>query len=75
MLARQLQAPVEHALRGKEHLEWENPYDIGMTSLIGFSSGYQVMMNADTLVFLGTCFSYRVLPERGAHHPDRYRSG
>jgi pyruvate dehydrogenase (quinone) len=26
-----------HAMRGKEHLEWSNPYDVGMTGLIGFS--------------------------------------
>lgn len=48
-----------HALRGKEHLEWDSPYDVGMTGLIGFSSGYQAMMNADTLVLLGTRFPYR----------------
>jgi hypothetical protein len=29
-----------HALRDKEHVEWDNPYDVGMTGLIGFSSGY-----------------------------------
>lgn len=58
-LAQQLKAPVVHALRGKEHLEWDNPYDVGMTGLIGFSSGYQAMMNADTLVLLGTRFPYR----------------
>lgn len=55
-LAGLLKAPVVHALRGKEHLEWDNPYDVGMTGLIGFSSGYQAMMNADTLVLLGTRF-------------------
>ena len=32
-----------HALRGKEHVEWDNPYDVGMTGLIGFSSGYYAM--------------------------------
>ncbi len=30
-----------------------------MTGLIGFSSGYHAMMNADTLVLLGTQFPYR----------------
>ncbi|TKI07465.1 ubiquinone-dependent pyruvate dehydrogenase [Martelella alba] len=58
-LAGLLKAPVVHALRGKEWLEWDNPYDVGMTGLIGFSSGYQAMMNADTLVLLGTRFPYR----------------
>ncbi len=58
-LAGRLQAPVVHALRGKEHIEWDNPYSVGMTGLIGFSSGYHAMMNADTLVLLGTQFPYR----------------
>jgi pyruvate dehydrogenase (quinone) len=34
---------VVHALRGKEHIEWDNPYSVGMTGLIGFSSGYYAM--------------------------------
>lgn len=55
-LAELLQAPIVHALRGKEHIEWDNPYSVGMTGLIGFSSGYHAMMNADTLVLLGTQF-------------------
>ena len=42
-----LQAPVVHALRGKEHVEWDNPYDVGMTGLIGFSSGYYAMLDCD----------------------------
>lgn len=58
-LADRLGAPVVHALRGKEHVEWDNPFDVGMTGLIGFSSGYQVMENCDTLVMLGTDFPYR----------------
>jgi pyruvate dehydrogenase (quinone) len=58
-LAEALQAPVVHALRGKEHVEWDNPYDVGMTGLIGFSSGYHAMMNCDTLVILGADFPYR----------------
>jgi pyruvate dehydrogenase (quinone) len=39
-LAEKLKAPIVHALRGKEHVEWDSPYDVGMTGLIGFSSGY-----------------------------------
>lgn len=58
-LAETLKAPVVHALRGKEHVEYDNPYDVGMTGLIGFSSGYHAMMNADTLLLLGTQFPYR----------------
>ncbi|MDW8846510.1 ubiquinone-dependent pyruvate dehydrogenase [Erwinia sp. MMLR14_017] len=58
-LAETLKAPVVHALRGKEHVEYDNPYDVGMTGLIGFSSGFHAMMNADTLLLLGTQFPYR----------------
>jgi pyruvate dehydrogenase (quinone) len=58
-LAEALKAPIVHALRGKEHVEWENPYDVGMTGLIGFSSGYAAMEACDTLLMLGTDFPYR----------------
>ncbi|MGY2047808.1 ubiquinone-dependent pyruvate dehydrogenase [Methylobacterium sp. JK268] len=64
-LAAALKAPVVHALRGKEHVEYDNPYDVGMTGLIGFSSGYQAMMDCDALLMLGTDFPYRQFyPER-----------
>src|ERR1700692_1598601 len=42
-LAAKLKAPIVHAMRGKEHIEWDNPFDVGMTGLIGFSSGYHAM--------------------------------
>ncbi len=58
-LADALGAPVVHALRGKEHVEWDNPFDVGMTGLIGFSSGYHAMTNCETLLMLGTDFPYR----------------
>ncbi|MBY8975982.1 ubiquinone-dependent pyruvate dehydrogenase [Rhodobacteraceae bacterium NNCM2] len=58
-LADKLGAPIVHALRGKEHIEWDNPFDVGMTGLIGFSSGYHAMENCDTLLMLGTDFPYR----------------
>lgn len=58
-LAEKLNAPVVHALRGKQYIEYANPYDVGMTGLIGFSSGYHAMMACDTLVILGSSFPYR----------------
>lgn len=58
-LAAMLKAPVVHALGGKEYIEYDNPYDVGMTGLIGFSSGYHAMQQCDTLVMLGTDFPYR----------------
>jgi pyruvate dehydrogenase (quinone) len=54
-----LQAPVVHTLRGKEFVEYDNPYDVGMTGLLGFSSGYQAMEQCDALLLLGTDFPYR----------------
>jgi len=63
-LAGALQAPVVHAFRGKEFVEYDNPYDVGMTGLIGFSSGYRAMEHCDALIMLGTDFPYRpFLPE------------
>ena len=63
-LAGALQAPVVHAFRGKEFVEYDNPYDVGMTGLIGFSSGYRAMEHCDALLMLGTDFPYRpFLPE------------
>jgi pyruvate dehydrogenase (quinone) len=53
-----LQAPITHALRGKEYVEFENPFDVGMTGLLGLSSGYAAMMHADALVILGSDFPY-----------------
>ena len=54
-----LQAPIVHAMRGKEFIEFENPYDVGMTGLLGFSSGYYAIMNSDLLLMLGTDFPYQ----------------
>jgi pyruvate dehydrogenase (quinone) len=58
-LARTLAAPIVHPLRGKEHVEYDNPFDVGMTGLIGFASGYKAMKECDTLLMLGTDFPYR----------------
>jgi len=58
-LAERLQAPIVHTMRGKEYVEWDNPFDIGMTGLIGFSSGYYAMRACDLLLMLGTDFPYR----------------
>ena len=58
-IAEELQAPVVHAFRGKEFVEYENPFDVGMTGLLGFSSGYRAMMHCDALLALGTDFPYQ----------------
>ncbi len=58
-VARKLNAPIVHALRGKEFIEYDNPFDVGMTGLLGFSSGYFAMMNCNTLLMIGTDFPYQ----------------
>jgi len=58
-LAGRLQAPIVHAMRGKEFIEYDNPFDVGMTGLLGFSSGYHAMMNCDVLLMMGTDFPYQ----------------
>ena len=58
-LAARLQAPIVHAMRGKEFIEYGNPFDVGMTGLLGFSSGYHAMMNCDLLLMIGTDFPYQ----------------
>ena len=58
-VAQLLNAPIVHAMRGKEFIEYDNPFDVGMTGLLGFSSGYHAMMNCDALLMLGTDFPYR----------------
>jgi pyruvate dehydrogenase (quinone) len=65
-LGERLKAPIVHAMRGKEHVEWDNPYDVGMTGLIGFSSGYYAMLDCDVLLMLGTDFPYRQFYPQGA---------
>jgi pyruvate dehydrogenase (quinone) len=65
-LGERLKAPMVHSMRGKEHVEWENPFDVGMTGLIGFSSGYYAMCGCDVLLMLGTDFPYRQFYPEGA---------
>ena len=52
-------SPIVHALRGKEHVQYDNPYDVGMTGLIGVTSGNHAVKNCDLLLALGTDFPYK----------------
>ncbi len=64
-IAEQLQAPIVHAFRGKEFVEYDNPYDVGMTGLLGFASGHRAMMHCDVLLTLGSDFPYpQFYPEK-----------
>jgi len=56
-----------YALKGKEHVEWDNPYNVGITGLIGFTSGYYAINDCDAVLMLGTDFPYRQFyPQRTA---------
>ena len=57
-LAEKLKSPIVTTLRGREHVEYDNPYDVGLTGLIGYSSGFHAMMECETLLMLGTDFPY-----------------
>jgi len=58
-LAEKIKSPIVHALRGKEHVQYDNPYDVGMTGLIGIASGYHAVEESDLLIMLGTDFPYK----------------
>ena len=58
-LAARLKAPVAHTSRGKDALEYDNPYNIGMTGVIGMEAGYQALLKCDTLLLLGTDFAWK----------------
>lgn len=58
-LARRLKAPVAHTTRGKDSVEYDNPYNVGMTGVVGMEAGYHAILNCDTLLLLGTDFAWR----------------
>ena len=64
-IGEKLKSPMVHALKGKEYVAWDNPYDVGMTGLIGYSSGYYAMNDCDVLLMLGTDFPYRQFYPQG----------
>jgi pyruvate dehydrogenase (quinone) len=57
-LAGRLQSPVGHSLRGKEWIQYDNPYDVGMSGMLGYGACYRAMHEADLLLLLGTDFPY-----------------
>ncbi len=61
-----LQAPVGHTLRGKQWIQYDNPYDIGMTGLLGYGAANAGIHDADLLLLIGTDFPYtQFLPDPG----------
>jgi pyruvate dehydrogenase (quinone) len=65
-LAGRLAAPVVHTLRSKQEIEGDNPFDVGLTGLLGFASGYRAMEEAEIVLMLGTDFPYRQFYPEGA---------
>jgi pyruvate dehydrogenase (quinone) len=64
-LAESLKSPVGHSYRGKPFVEYENPFDVGMSGLLGFGAAYQAMHECDLLLLLGTDFPYsKFLPTK-----------
>ncbi|CAM5452252.1 Thiamine pyrophosphate protein domain protein TPP-binding protein OS=Tsukamurella paurometabola (strain ATCC 8368 / DSM / CCUG 35730 / CIP 100753 / JCM 10117 / KCTC 9821 / NBRC 16120 / NCIMB 702349 / NCTC 13040)OX=521096 GN=Tpau_0284 PE=3 SV=1 [Tsukamurella paurometabola] len=62
--AERIKAPIVHSLRAKVWAEWSNPFDAGMTGLLGYDSGYRAIEHCDLLVLLGTDFPCRAfLPD------------
>lgn len=57
-LARLLKAPVGYSFRGKMGMQYDNPYEVGMTGLLGLPAAYHSMHEADVLLLLGTDFPY-----------------
>ncbi len=63
-LADRIAAPVGHSLRGKEWIQYDNPFDVGMSGLLGYGSCFEAMHNCDLVLLLGTDFPYdQFLPE------------
>ena len=64
-LAGKLHSPIGHSLRGKEWVQYDNPYDVGMSGLLGYGACYDATHEADLLLLLGTDFPYdSFLPQR-----------
>src|SRR5260370_29161289 len=58
-LAARLKAPVAHTSRAKDFVEYDNPFNVGMTGIFGTASGYHALTACDTLLLLGCDFAWR----------------
>ncbi|MFT8396021.1 pyruvate dehydrogenase [Propionibacterium sp.] len=71
-LADKLKAPIGHSLRGKDFIQYDNPFDVGMTGLLGYGAAAEGMNDADVLLLLGTDFPYnQFLPDTLTVQVDR----
>jgi len=58
-VANKLKAPIAHTSRAKDFLEFDNPYNIGMTGMLGNEAGYHALLDCDALLMLGADFAWR----------------
>ncbi|WP_016906608.1 pyruvate dehydrogenase [Streptomyces xiaopingdaonensis] len=56
--AERIKSPVGHALRGKEFIQYDNRFDVGMSGLLGYGAAYEATQECDLLILLGTDFPY-----------------
>lgn len=66
-LAEALKAPVVHSSRAKEYIEPDNPYNIGMTGILGNRAGGEAIDRADIMLCLGTDFAWTQFYPEGKH--------
>ena len=57
-LAEKVKAPIGHALGGKMYIQYDNPFDVGMSGLLGYGAAHEATHEADLLIMLGTDFPY-----------------
>lgn len=70
-LAEKIKAPVGHALGGKQYIQHDNPFDVGMSGLLGYGACHDATLDADLLILLGTDFPYTdFLPDENVAQVD-----
>jgi len=66
-----VKAPIGHSLRGKEWIQYDNPFDVGMSGLLGYGACHEALHEADLVLLLGTDFPYEeFLPQRNTVQID-----
>ena len=70
-LAEKIKAPIGHALGGKMYIQYDNPFDVGMSGLLGYGAAHEATHEADLLILLGTDFPYNdFLPDANVAQVD-----
>lgn len=58
-LCAKLNAPMAHTSRAKDFVEYDNPFNVGMTGVFGAKAGFDAVCDCDTLILLGCDFAWR----------------